>query len=115
MIDIQNINGYGIEDPGFALLREVAQKYCPEELQAERKEVIPDEALDLSSLAGLLQTFVGADYNSTLTGGSLSTPLPQQGGDGGGSGWSLFVPPLSQDYSPAPSSRRKDDSSSRTA
>ena len=51
MIDIQNINGYGIEDPGFALLREVAQKYCPEELQAERKEVIPDEALDLSRLA----------------------------------------------------------------
>ena len=36
MIDIQNINGYGIEDPGFALLREVAQKYCPEELQAVR-------------------------------------------------------------------------------
>jgi len=31
MVDIQNINGYGIEDPGFALLREVAQKYCPEE------------------------------------------------------------------------------------
>ena len=22
MVDIQNINGYGIEDPGFALLRE---------------------------------------------------------------------------------------------
>lgn len=50
MIDIQNINGYGIEDPGFALLREVAQKYCPEELQEARKEVIPDEVLDLSAI-----------------------------------------------------------------
>ena len=53
MIDIQNINGYGIEDPGFALLREVAQKYCPEELQVERKEVIPDESLNLEALAFL--------------------------------------------------------------
>ena len=50
MIDIQNMNGYGIEDPGFALLREVAQKYCPEELQEARKEVIPDEVLDLSAI-----------------------------------------------------------------
>ena len=39
MIDIQSINGYGIQDPGFELLRQVAQQYCPEELQAERKEV----------------------------------------------------------------------------
>ena len=50
MIDIQNINGYGIDDPGFALLREVAQKYCPKELQEARKEVIPDEVLDLSAI-----------------------------------------------------------------
>ena len=47
------MNGYGIEDPGFALLREVAQKYCPEELQAERQEVIPDESLNLEALAFL--------------------------------------------------------------
>ena len=84
MIDIQNISGYGIEAPDFALLREVAQKYCPEELQVTRQEVIPDEAIDLSSLTGLLQTFVGADYNSTLTGGSLSTPLPHREGQGVG-------------------------------
>ena len=31
MIDIQKIDGYGIEDPGFELLRQTAQKYCPEE------------------------------------------------------------------------------------
>ena len=50
MINLQNIDGYGIADPGFELLREVAQKYCPEELQAERKEVIPDEVLNLAAL-----------------------------------------------------------------
>ena len=50
MIDIQNINGYGIEDPGFALLREVAQKYCPEEFQAERQTVLPDDALNLAAI-----------------------------------------------------------------
>ena len=50
MIDIQNVNGYGIDDPGFELLRQVAQKYCPEELQAERKAVLPDDALHLEGI-----------------------------------------------------------------
>ena len=54
MIDIQNISGYGLDAPGFSLLREIAQKYCPEELQQVRKAVLPDEVfeekLDLSSL-----------------------------------------------------------------
>ena len=53
MIDIQNNNGYGLEDPGLALLKQVAQKYCPEEFQASRKAVLPDEVLDLSQLAVL--------------------------------------------------------------
>ena len=56
MINLQNISGYGIEDPGFELLRQVAQKYCPEELQSERRTVIPDESLDLSLLASLYDT-----------------------------------------------------------
>ena len=56
MIELQNISGYGLEDPGFELLRQVAQKYCPEELQAARQQVVPDEVLDLSSL----QTFFGS-------------------------------------------------------
>ena len=51
MINLQNIEGYGIADSGFELLREVAQKYCPEELQAARKEVIPDEVLNLAALS----------------------------------------------------------------
>ena len=94
MIDIQNIDGYGIQDSGFDLLRQVAQKYCPEELQQVRKEVVPDEALDLSSLTGLLQSFAGADLKSPswapstipsypgegASGGSLSTPLPHRKG-----------------------------------
>ena len=50
MIDIQNINGYGIEDPGFELLRQVAQQYCPEELQAERQAVLPDDMLHLEGI-----------------------------------------------------------------
>ena len=68
MIDIQNINGYGIEDPGFALLREVAQKYCPEELQAERKAILPDESLNLTELE--------AGFNQLLAGGSGYGDLP---------------------------------------
>ena len=36
MIDIKNISGYGIEDPGFELLRQVARKYCPEEKPVTR-------------------------------------------------------------------------------
>ena len=75
MINIQNIEGYGIQDPGFDLLRQVAQKYCPEELQSERKAVIPDEALNLSSLAVL--------YDATL---SRPTELPAPQGEGSGLG-----------------------------
>ena len=71
MIDIQNINGYGIEDPGFALLREVAQKYCPEELQAERKAILPDESLNLTELE--------AGFNQLLAGGSGYGELPYIG------------------------------------
>ena len=50
-IDIQNISSYGLDDPGFELLRQVAEKYCPEELQQERQATVPDEKLDLSSFA----------------------------------------------------------------
>ena len=82
MIDIQNINGYGIEGPGFELLRQVAQKYCPEELQQERQAVLPDEALDLSTLAIL--------YDATL-----SRPTEQQGRSAivpAGNGFGIGIP-----------------------
>ena len=90
MINIQNIDGYGIQDPGFDLLRQVAQKYCPEELQQVRQEVIPDEALNLSAIADLYLAFVGVDNNPAPTEKSLSTPLLHREGQGGGS----FVHPF---------------------
>ena len=71
MIDIQNINGYGIQDPGFELLRQVAQQYCPEELQAERQAVVPDEALNLTELE--------TAFNALLAGGSGYGELPYIG------------------------------------
>ena len=81
MIDIQNIDGYGIEDPGFALLREVAHRYCPEELQQERKTVIPDEALNVEALASLYQSFLSADFASPAT---EASNLPSRTGGVGG-------------------------------
>ena len=50
MIDIQNINEYGLDSGFLTLLKEIAQKYCPEELQAERKALFPDEVLNLEAL-----------------------------------------------------------------
>lgn len=71
MIDIQNINGYGIQDPGFELLRQAAQKYCPEELQEVRQSVLPDEALNLEELA--------TGFKALLAGGSGYGELPYIG------------------------------------
>jgi len=71
MIDIQNINGYGIEDPGFALLREVASKYCPEEVREARQSVLPDSALNLTELE--------AGFKQLLGGGSGYADLPYFG------------------------------------
>ena len=49
-MNLQNINGYGLEDPTFELLRQVARKYCPEEWQRQRETIVPTEQLDLSAL-----------------------------------------------------------------
>ncbi|MBR1687782.1 MAG: cysteine desulfurase [Prevotella sp.] len=58
MIDIKNIDGSGLEDPTFEMLRQVARKYCPEELStavhsyAEEEEADPIKAfLKLSELS----------------------------------------------------------------
>ena len=62
MINISELNSFPTQDGGsLALLKELAQKYCPEELQAERQRVVgdglgigrvvlPDESLNLSEL-----------------------------------------------------------------
>ena len=82
MINIQNINGYGIEDPGFALLREVAQKYCPEEVREARLSVLPDERLRVgehSSGMALNLTALEAGFKQLLGGGSGYADLPYFG------------------------------------
>ena len=66
MIDIQNIDGYGLDDPGFALLREAARKYCPEELQSERQSVVPDEQLNLEALSALAAPLSGSPAGAGL-------------------------------------------------
>ena len=43
-------NDFGLEAPGFAMLREVAHKYCPEELQQQRQAAVPDEVLNLAAI-----------------------------------------------------------------
>ena len=78
---LDNISGYGIEDPGFELLRQVARKYCPEEWQQERQAVVPDEALDealnLSAVAVLYDAAVPHS-----TGQSRTDSLPVDNGFG---------------------------------
>ena len=71
MIELQNISGYGIEDPGFALLRELAHKYCPEEAVEIRQSVFPDEALNLTELE--------TGFKQLLGGGSGYADLPYFG------------------------------------
>ena len=71
MIGLQNINGYGIEDGTLSLLKEIAQKYCPEEVQELRKDIIPDEILHLDHIK--------VDFDQLLTGGSSYSDLPYIG------------------------------------
>ena len=50
MINISELNSFPAQDGGsLAMLKEIAQRYCPEELQAERKAILPDEQLNLSA------------------------------------------------------------------
>lgn len=50
------------DDNTLQQIREIAQKLCPEDLQAERKEIIPDEELHLESLQ--------SEFNQLLAGGA---------------------------------------------
>ena len=94
MIDIQNINGYGIEDPGFALLREVAHKYCPEEAVEVRQSVLPDETLHLEELeAGFKQLLGGGSGYADLPYiGDADLALPNPAHSGEGAGAAALVP-----------------------
>jgi len=76
-IDISNINGFPAQDGGaLALLRDIAQKYCPEEVREARQSVLPDSVLNLTELE--------AGFKQLLSGGSGYADLPYFG-----DGWGL--------------------------
>ena len=78
-------NDFGLEDPGFAMLREVAHKYCPEELQTERREVLPDEVLNLAAIELLTPPLTPPLQGRGTPAPSGVTSLPSRsGGVGGG-------------------------------
>ena len=92
-------NDFGLEEPGFALLREVAQRYCLEELQQERKAVLPDEVLNLAAIELLTPPLApplqgrGAPAGSGVAqplpsslGSQSAQPLPAPQGEGLGVG-----------------------------
>ena len=71
-IDISTINTFPAQDGGaLALLRDLAQKYCPEEAREVRQSVFPDEALHLEELE--------AGFKQLLAGGSGYADLPYFG------------------------------------
>ena len=72
MLNLTDINGFQAQDSGaLAQLRELAQKYCPEEAREVRQSVFPDEALHLEELE--------AGFKQLLTGGSGYADLPYIG------------------------------------
>ena len=52
MLSLQEINSFPQHEEVFKALREVARKYCPEEWQQERQQVLPlpDEQLNLTAI-----------------------------------------------------------------
>ena len=51
MLNITEINNFPTQDSGLlAQLRDIAQKYCPEEVQEVRQSILPDESLHLEEL-----------------------------------------------------------------
>ena len=72
MINISELNSFPAHDVGsLTLLKEIAQKYCPEEAREIRQSVIPDEALHLEELE--------AGFRQLLAGGSGYGQLPYLG------------------------------------
>ena len=90
----------------MALLRDIAQRYCPEEVREVRQSVLPDSALNLTELeAGFMQLLaggsgyadlpyfgdadyrlVGADLKSASRESGYAQPLPSHVGEGSGVG-----------------------------
>ena len=72
MLNLTDINSFPTQDFGsLGLLKEIAQKYCPEEAREVRQSVFPDEALHLEELE--------AGFKQLLAGGSGYSDLPYFG------------------------------------
>ena len=54
MINLSELNSFPGQDSSLALLKEIAQKYCPEEWQDARRQVLPDDKL-LSALRRIVR------------------------------------------------------------
>ena len=74
MLNFSEINNFPTYDGGaFDILKEVAGKYCPEEVKEIRRGVIPDESLNLENLE--------KEFMALLAGGDPYQPLPYIGED----------------------------------
>ena len=74
MLNLTDINSFPTQDGGaLSLLRDIAQKYCPEDARELRQSVFPDETLHLEELE--------AGFRQLLSGGSGFEDLPYLGGD----------------------------------
>ena len=88
MLNITEINNFPTQDSGLlAQLRDIAQKYCPEEVQEVRQSILPDESLHLEELEeGFRQLLSGGSGYGDLPyiGDSVpqSTSIPQENGFG---------------------------------
>ena len=85
MYNISDINSFQAQDnSALALLRDLAQKYCPDEAREIRQSVFPDETLHLEELE--------ADFKQLLAGGSGFADLPYIGGQDDAPGQVNAVP-----------------------
>ena len=71
MINLSELNSFTAYDGSLALLKELAQKYCPEEIREIRQSILPDESLNLKELE--------TGFKQLLAGGSGHSPLPYVG------------------------------------
>ena len=77
MIDIQNITDHGLEDSTLDLFRQIARKYCPEELQKERQALLPDEQINLD----VLRHFLQPDFESASQDSGFASPTSADKGN----------------------------------
>ena len=85
MYNISDINSFPAQDgSALALLRDLAQKYCPDEAREIRQSVFPDETLHLEELE--------AGFKQLLAGGSGFSDLPYIGGQDDAPGTVTAVP-----------------------